>query len=253
VIELRSEGDVTILELAHGRANALDLELCRGLRDRLAELTAAPCRAVVLTGRQDIFSAGVDLKRVLDGGVPYLAEFVPALDAAFEALVRFPKPLVAAVNGHAVAGGCVLACAADQRLMAAGPARIGVPELRVGVAFPGAVVEIMRLVVAPGHLQELLYRGATLEPQLALQWGLVDALAEPARLLDEALATAEDLASVPTESFRLTKAQLRAPALERIAAARERYGQAVLEQWCAPGTLAAIGAYVERTLGKRQA
>jgi enoyl-CoA hydratase len=251
VIELRTEGELAVLELAHGRANALDLELCRALSRRLAELTAAPARAVVLTGRGAIFSAGVDLKRLLDGGVAYVREFVPALDAAFEALVRFPKPLVAAINGHAVAGGCVLACAADQRLMAAGPARMGVPELKVGVAFPGAVVEIMRLVVAPGHLAELLYRGATLEPQLALDWGLVDALHEPARLADEALATAAELASVPAASFALTKAQLRLPTLERIAAARARYGESVLEQWCAAETLAAITAYVERTLVQR--
>jgi enoyl-CoA hydratase len=135
--------------------------------------------------------------------------------------------------------------------MAAGPARIGVPELRVGVAFPGAVVEIMRLVLAPGRLAELLYRGATLEPQLALEWGLVDALAEPARLLEDALVVAGELAAVPAGSFALTKAQLRAPAIERISALRARYGAAVLEQWCEPGTLAAIGAYVERTLGKR--
>lgn len=251
MIEVRTHGDVAVMQLAHGRANALDLELCRALRDRLAELDAGPARAVVLTGREAIFSAGVDLKRVLDEGVPYLRDFVPALDAAFEALLRFRKPVVAAVNGHAIAGGCVLACAADQRLMAAGPARIGVPELRVGVAFPGSVVEIMRLVVAPGHLAELLYRGATLEPQVALQWGLVDALSEPARLMDDALATAAELAAAQPGSFALTKAQLRAPALGNVASARERYGQAVLDQWCEPGTLAAIGAYVERTLGKR--
>src|SRR5690606_15976287 len=127
---------VAVLRMAHGPVNAMDLELCQALSERFSDLADDPARAVVVTGSDRAFSAGVDLKRATAGGDAYIDEFLPALADAFRAAFELPKPLVAAVNGHAIAGGCVLAACADVVLMAEGTARIGVPELRVGVPFP---------------------------------------------------------------------------------------------------------------------
>src|SRR6476619_4121293 len=102
-IEL-SEG-VPVLPLNHGQVNAVDLELLE---------------AVVITGAGRAFSAGVDLKRVLDGGPDYARSLVPAINGAVMAVLEFPAPVVAAVNGAAIAGGCVLSAACDYRVLARG-------------------------------------------------------------------------------------------------------------------------------------
>src|SRR3984893_2550727 len=99
-------GSVTVLRMTHGKANAIDLELLAALSSHLHRLRETP--AVVLTGTGTIFSAGVDLFRVVDGGRAYLDRFLPVLRKTFNELMAFPRPLVAAVNGHAIAGGCIL-------------------------------------------------------------------------------------------------------------------------------------------------
>jgi enoyl-CoA hydratase len=135
MIDVIQRQDVTILRMAHGKANALDVELCQGITERLERLRTSPSVAVVLIGKENIFSAGVDLLRVLDEGVEYLQTFLPALTTLYETIFFYPKPVVAAVNGHAIAGGCVLACAADRRVVARDAGRIGVTELLVGLPF----------------------------------------------------------------------------------------------------------------------
>src|SRR5690606_5186686 len=138
---------IALLRFQHGKASAMDLELCRALLRRLDECAADSVRAVVLTGTGTIFSAGVDLVRLTESDETYAAEFVPLMVRTLSALFTFAKPVVAAVNGHAIAGGCIIACAADRRLMAEDGGRIGVPELRVGVPFPTAALEIVRCVL----------------------------------------------------------------------------------------------------------
>ena len=103
---------------------------------------------------------------------------------------RFPKPLVAAVNGHAIAGGAIMMLACDQRLLARGPARIGLTEVLVGVQFPAWALEIARFATPPEHFQTLICTGRTYEPEAALARGLVDELVEPERLLDRAMEVA---------------------------------------------------------------
>src|SRR5712692_1105698 len=136
MIELTDRGTVTVLKMVHGKANALDLELCEALTSQLDDCRRSSIGALVLTGTGRMFSAGVDLPRIVDGGPAYVRAFLPSINRMFQTLFSFPKPVVAAINGHAIAGGCVMACAADVRLMAREPGRIGIPELLVGVPFP---------------------------------------------------------------------------------------------------------------------
>src|SRR5262245_9944474 len=124
----------------HGKVSALDLELCEAISAALRDFDSGP---VVFTGTGNVFSAGVDLWKVADGGAEYIRAFLPALVDAFDAVFTCPVPVVAAINGHAIAGGCVLAAACDHRIMTSGPARIGVPELLVGVPFPGLALDIV--------------------------------------------------------------------------------------------------------------
>src|SRR5262245_40861984 len=225
----------------------MDVELCQGLTARFEELRSDPAQAIVLTGEGRIFSAGVDLLRVLDGGADYLSAFLPALSQLFETAFSFPKPVVAAINGHAIAGGCVLACAADYRVVARGAGRMGVPELLVGVPFPTCDLEIMRFATAPQYFQSLVYGGGTFSPEEAEVRGLVDAVVEPERLIDRAVEIAESLAAQPPAAFALTKQQLREPAMRRIRDEGPRVDPLVRETWARPESLAAIRAYVART------
>ena len=248
MIQREEHDGVRVLRMAHGKANALDLELLRALRSEMQALRDESVRAAVLTGTGAIFGAGVDLKRVLDGGAPYVAEFLPALEDALEAAFTVEKPLVAALNGHAIAGGYVLACACDRRILAAGSGRVGLPELHVGVPFPTLVMEILRACVAPPRLQELLLVGGTQLPDAALAAGLVDEVVPADGLLDAAVATARRLGSLSPPAYAMTKRRLRAPILK---AWRELRGDAdaeIVAQWGSPVTLAAIRSFVEKTL-----
>ncbi len=249
MIELTHSGEVAVLRMAHGKANALDLELCNALTARLEECRQSPAKALVLTGTGRMFSAGVDLVRITSEGAPYVRAFLPALNRAVETLFSLLKPVVAAVNGHAIAGGCILACAADRRVMARDTGRIGIPELLVGVPFPVVPLEVMRFAVAPPHLQTLIHQGAVLPADDALGRGIVDAVVDADRLVEEAIAAARALAAIPPSAFALTKRLLREPVLERIhvGAALDALVQ---EAWASTEILDAIRAYVARTLRK---
>jgi enoyl-CoA hydratase len=139
MLDLEERGEITIVRLAHGKVNALDVELLRAIEKTFSSLDSR--KAVVLTGAGRSLSAGVDLKRVAEGGPDYVRVFRPALSAAVKSVFYHPGPVVAAINGHAIAGGCVLAAACDIRLRSGGT--IGLSELRVGVPFPGVPLEVM--------------------------------------------------------------------------------------------------------------
>ena len=151
MIEIKHDDGIAVLTLTHGKANALDIEFCETLAGRFIELRGSDAKAVVVTGQGKIFSAGVDLIRLSEGGADYIRRFLPALHKLYDAVFYHPKPVVAAINGHAVAGGCVLACCADRRIMARESGRIGVTELLVGVPFPALAFEIVRFAVPPRH------------------------------------------------------------------------------------------------------
>lgn len=248
-MDLSRRGPVAVLTMAHGKANAMDLEFCAAFTARLEECRAPDISALVITGQGRIFSAGVDLLRVLEGGAGYVRAFLPALGRVFEALFCFEKPVVAAINGHAIAGGCILACAADRRFIAH-TATIGVPELLVGVPFPAVAFEILRFAASPPHVQSLIYGGATFGAEAAVAQGLADEAVEPTELPARAQRTGEALAAIPAAAFTAMKQRLREPALQRIRATAPLVDAAVVDAWAHPETLRSIRDYVERTFKK---
>jgi enoyl-CoA hydratase len=250
MIDLKLHDQVAVLTMQHGKANAMDTAFCEDMLKRLDELRTSPARAIVVTGQGRIFSAGVDLVRALDGGPDYFRHFLPPLRRAFEAVFFYEKPIVAAVNGHAIAGGCVLTCAADRRLMAQGEGRIGITELLVGVPFPVIALEIMRFAAAPQHFERIVYSGATFAPEAAAGLGLVDEVVGADALLDRAVAAAQALGALGAEAFALTKRQSREPVRERLERDGPRFDPAVDEIWYAPQTATRIRDYVTRTFKK---
>ena len=168
MIELEHRGPVTILHMVRGKGNALDVTFLMALADALTLVERSECGAVVITGSGTVFGAGVDLPALVAGGPEYVREFVPLMTRCFERLIKFPKPLVAAINGHAIAGGAILMLACDLRLSARGKARIGLTEVLVGVQFPAWALEIARFFTPPQHFSELILTGRTWQADEAL-------------------------------------------------------------------------------------
>lgn len=240
-------GEIAVLRMAHGKVSALDAAFCEAMAGELDRIEKDKPRALVLTGTGSSFSAGVDLYQLLGGGPDYVRHFLPMMEHFLRTLLVFPKPLVAAINGHAIAGGCIIAAASDHRVMARTTARIGVPELAVGVPFPRLPLEIMASRLSPTVLRTLIYTGRTVQPDEALAVGFVDEVVEPERLMERALVVAQQLGAIPLQTFALTKRAFTETVLERVRASVESNID-VVEAWLSPEVHAAIRRYLEKTI-----
>ncbi len=250
MIEREDRGAIAVLRMARGKGNSLDIAFLDALVAELDAIERSPAQALVITGQGRAFSAGVDLPAVVAGGREYLERFLPALSRALERIALFPRPVVAAVNGHAIAGGYIIMMATDYRLLALSDARLGLTELLVGVPFPAWALEIARARTPRELLPELCYTGRTLLPTEAHARGLVEELVEQDRLLDRACEIAAQLALVPAEAFSLTKRHLSRPMVDAVRGRAEADDREVQAIWTSPAALANIRAFVERTLRK---
>jgi len=198
-------------------------------------------------------AGGIGWVRLAHGKVNALDAYLPALIGAFRAVFSVGKPVVAAVNGHAIAGGCVLAAACDYRVMATGNGVVGVPELRVGVPFPAAAYEIMRYALGPVGARKVITDGTNYPASEALALGLVDELTAPADLAARATAVADRLAaSIPADTFRFTKRQFHGEIDERLDACAASGEPDMVNLWKAGAADGRIQAFMDRTVGSRQ-
>jgi enoyl-CoA hydratase len=211
------EEGIAIVSMQRPPANAIDIALLEQLGQTLNELEQrADVDAMVLTGAGKVFSAGLDLKLVPTYSRAQQNELLRVLNQALYRLYALPIPTVAAVNGHAIAGGLVLALACDMRVAVDGGALFGLTEVRAGVPFPVAAMAVVKAELPPATKRELVLGGKNHDPARALELGIVDELQPAREVLSRSKVLARELAEAPRQSYSRIKRQLRREALAEI-------------------------------------
>lgn len=219
--------------------NALGMAMMESIINRLAEANGAPA---LITGTGDAFSAGLDLKELAGLDSAGIERFLRTLEQMVEAIFLHPGPTVAFVNGHAVAGGSVVALCCDRIVCAENPkSKIGLNEVALGLRFPPVTLAMIRSRIAPPHLNEVILGARLHDPAGAERLGLVDERAADISVARERLA---QLAAHPAPGYGVTKRDLREPV---VAAARseERF-LSILPVWTSPEFRARVAAALKR-------
>jgi enoyl-CoA hydratase len=223
---------VMLLEFDRAPANAMDLSLLTELCARLDALALDPPRGVVLAGRHGFFSGGVDLKAVPGYGPTEQRQMVEGINRMVLLGYDLPCPLVAAVTGHAIAGGLVLALCADVRV-ASDAGRYGLTEVKVAVPYPAAAIGIVRAELSSVAARRLVLGSELTGAAECLGLGVFDEVLRAEAVVPRALEVAAQLAAFPAEVYARSKRDLRAPAL---AAMREAVAaDPLLEGWTDAG------------------
>jgi len=215
-VAVEHHGSVTVLTLDRPPVNAIALAICEQLFTTLEKIVAKPpAGGLVVIGRGRAFSAGADLKEVPTYDAAQRSRLDETFSRAIRALLALPTPVVAALNGHAIGGGLVLALAGDHRIAAERPAEFGFPEAAVGIAFPPVPMAIIRGAMNPVALNRLALDATARWPlDRARQEGLIDVVVPADRLLEAAIGEAKRLSAAP--GYALVKQQLRATTLAEV-------------------------------------
>jgi enoyl-CoA hydratase/carnithine racemase len=216
-IKVAMDDDVATVALCRGKVNALNDGLVTELRQCLETLAADPdIRAIVLTGRGRFFSFGFDIPEFLAFSKPEFSRYLTRFTDLYTNLFTYPKPVVAALNGHTIAGGCMLALACDYRVMTTGKARIALNEITFGASVLAGSTEMLRFLVGSARATDVLYSGAMYTAEEAHEMGLVQAVSTDDQLADRAMRVAADLAARPAPAFAAIKSLLRKPVADEM-------------------------------------
>jgi enoyl-CoA hydratase/carnithine racemase len=201
-------GRVGTVRLSRPPMNALNTQVQEELREVSAQAGADPgVRAVVLYGGPKVFAAGADIKEMAAMGYAEMAARASALSSAFTAVAKIPKPVIAAITGYALGGGCELALCADFRV-AGDNAKLGQPEIGLGL-IPGAGgTQRLTRLVGTSKAKDLIYSGRFVGAAEALAIGLVDKVVPPDGVYEAALEWAEQFAAGPAMALRAAKAAI---------------------------------------------
>ena len=231
MIEIRDEDGIAVLTMAAGRANAIDRPLLDGLAERLDRIAADRPRALIITGQGAAFCAGLALPTLVEMSRAELRELLALFTRVMRQVLELPLPTVAAINGPAIAGGCVLALMCDQRVMVdhgpKGAPRIGLNESQLGIGLPAVVVEVARHKLPPTSFVPVALAGALFEAPRALGFGLIDEVTTPAELHERAVARARALTASAADAY----AQIKRAWVQPIALAIDSTDDAQLEAW----------------------
>ena len=215
------------------------------MQNVVRQVREAAGRPVLVTGAGDAFSAGLNLKEVASLDVPGMERFLGLLDDMIDALFDYEGPMVACVNGHAIAGGCVIALCADLRVAADDPKiRIGLNEVALGLEFPPKIMKLARHRLSRHQVERALLEAGLYDPRRAVELGFVDEVsADP---LSRARALLDVVAAHPRPVYSASKRTLRAGGVALDDADRRYFREEVLPRWTAPAVKEKVLAALKR-------
>jgi enoyl-CoA hydratase len=246
-IARRRTNGIEVVMLQRPPVNAMDLALLEELKELFAALAEdSSARAVVLTGQGPTFCAGLDVKLVPQYGKAEQLRLLEVLNRTILAVYGCSLPVVGAINGHAIAGGLVLALCCDWRIVAAADnqaslvePQMSLAEVKVAIPYPVAAMEVVRSELSEQIARRLVLSGENLGLSEALSCGVFDESAPRETLMETALAKAARYAELPRAAFATIKRQLKEPTLSAIASALHEGREPLREHWISEETLAA--------------
>jgi Delta3-Delta2-enoyl-CoA isomerase len=250
MIRAVEHGAIRELRLDRPPVNALSPELIAALKESIQTAPGDGARALILSGASGRFSGGLDIPVLLGLDRSTMAGVWRDFYGLLGAIAGSAVPIVAAITGHAPAGGTVLALFCDWRVMADGDYKVGLNEVQVGLPLPPVILCGLRRLVGPRQAERLAVSGELLSPPEALRLGLVDELAAPEKVVDRAVEICQRLISLPAEAMTSTRRGARADLVAIFEANLEPELQRVTESWWSPSTQATLHALAER-LGKK--
>jgi enoyl-CoA hydratase/carnithine racemase len=251
-VTLTREGSIGIVRFEREHGNAINDAFVESLVAALAEAESdAGVGGVLLTAGGKMFCPGLDLQELSVLDRDGMERFMLRFSAAVLTLYSFPKPVVAVLHGHALAGGCVLALAADWRVLRRG-AVTGLNEVKVGVPLPFGVALIVRDAVPKQKITEVALLGRNYTDEAAVAAGLADELADASDVETLSRERLEEFLAKDAFSFAVTKRYLRSGVVERVRASNRLLIPEWLDGWFSPGTRARIAAIVGELKAKGQ-
>lgn len=210
------EGIATVT-LNRGKVNALNEPLIEQLHGCFADIEMdLDVRSVILTGQGKFFSFGFDIPEFMSYPKESFTRYLTKFTDLYTSLFLFSKPIVAALNGHTVAGGCMLALTCDARIMVSEKAKISLNEINFGSSVFAGSVEMLKFCVGHKNAATILYSGAMFLAEEAIRLGLIDRISSPEDLVGDARKAARDLADKDGAAFKSLKGLLRKPVAEEM-------------------------------------
>lgn len=240
-VNIHEKNGIVTLSLNRGKVNPLNGSVVEEILGSLKTIEDdSAVNAVIFTGQGKFFSFGFDVPELLTYSRAAFSDFLAKFTNLYSYMFLYPKPIIAALNGHTIAGGCMLALACDRRIIISEKAKISLNEIDLGVPIFVGITEILRFCVGSRIATEILYSGTLYSPEQAYSLGLVDEVVGTDDLTDAANKAASDLASKPYPAFTGIKSLLRKQILAEIAQRENESIQEFVDIWFSDSTRAIL-------------
>lgn len=250
-IKVTIKDRLAIITLDRAKSNALNREMITELEDLLKNISAdANIGGAIITGKDHFFSAGLDLIELYSYSEAEAESFWHLFLGFTATVTSFKKPLIAAINGHSPAGGCVIALACDYRIMAEGKYIIGLNEIPVGIIVPNSIFSLYSFWLGQAAASRSLLEGKLFSPEQALEAGLVDELVNPASILTAAERKIRKYMGMEQNTWSNSKLNIRKDLIAATRADQSEELAVMLKQWWSPATRSILKTIIENLQNK---
>jgi len=245
-IEVTIKDRLAIITLSRGKSNSLNREMVTELSNMLENIEKDPnIGGAMITGKEHFFSAGLDLIELYNYNEEEAKSFWHLFLNFAAKITAFSKPLIAAINGHSPAGGCVIALACDARVMAEGKYIIGLNEVPVGIIVPNSIFQLYAFWLGKANATRSLLEGKLFNPEEALAIGLIDELVKHESILTAAERKARKYMAYERNTWSQSKVNIRKELIVATSADQTTDLEIMLKQWWSPNTRAILKTIID--------